>query len=261
MPLVRISVASGVGTLTLNRPERLNAFDGAMARELANAARQVVNDPRVRAIVVTGEGRGFCAGADVGFLEACVRERRYDDAIALLDSASEAVQLLGETPKPVLASVNGPAAGGGASLALACDLRIASDGASMGFVFHRLGLHPDMGATYTLPRLVGPARGLELFWPGEMLPAEECHRLGLVNRMVPDVELERATAAWAAQLAALPVTAAMLTKAALAADHAPGLRATLALERANQLTCFRSAEAAEGLAAYVAKRAPHFAGQ
>jgi 2-(1,2-epoxy-1,2-dihydrophenyl)acetyl-CoA isomerase len=231
-----------------------------MAKEMVTAARLLADDPEVRVLVLTGEGRGFCAGADVQFMNQSVQEGRYADAMGLLDSGNELVRLLRDTPKPVLGSLNGPTAGGGASLALACDLRIASEKASIGFVFHKLGLHPDMGAVHCLSRQIGSARALELFWSGEMVPAADCLRLGLVNRVVPDADLASATADWSRRLAALPALIAGISKAAVYASESRDFPSTLALERANQLVAFQSADAAEGLAAFVNKRSPRFAG-
>jgi 2-(1,2-epoxy-1,2-dihydrophenyl)acetyl-CoA isomerase len=258
---VRVAVSERVGTVTLNRPDRLNAFEAVMVRELAQAVRSVVEDSGVRAIVITGEGRGFCAGADVKYLESCVRERRVDDALALLDNGNSVVQYLHSTPKPVIASLNGPAAGGGASLALAADIRLASPQTSIGFVFHRLGLVPDMGASALLPRLVGPARALELLWSAEMLPVERCFALGLVNRVCPADELAASTTEVARRLAELPPIAVGLAKAAVYRSASEDLAATLAGERAGQRSCFLSADGAEGLAAFHAKRSPHFVGR
>jgi 2-(1,2-epoxy-1,2-dihydrophenyl)acetyl-CoA isomerase len=254
-------VADGVGTLTLNRPDRLNAFDGAMRLEMVNATRELVADPRVRSIVITGSGRGFCTGADTSYLGAALSERRYEDAMGLVRSGGEMVRLLHEAPKPVLACLNGPAAGGGASLALACDLRLASDRASMGQVFHRIGLLPDMGSTWLLPHLVGTSAALELIWSAEMIPAQRCLELGLVNRVVPHERLEQETGDWAARLAALPPLAAGLAKSAVYRAQGAGLGPALALEEESQLRCFRSRDAVEGFNAFAAKRAPVFTGE
>ena len=201
---VQATVSDRVGTLTLDRPERLNAFDADMAAEMVTAARELVEDPTVRVLVVAGNGRAFCAGADLGHLGAAVQERRYDDAMAVVLRGGELVRVLHEAPQPVLGSLNGAAAGGGANLALACDLRIASDRASIGQVFHRIGLHPDMGGTYFLPRVVGTSRALELIWSTEMLTAKQCFEFGLVNRIVPHERLAEETAAWGAPRAAQP---------------------------------------------------------
>lgn len=256
---VRLQLSGGVGTLTLNRPDRLNAFEAVMREEMVAGAQNLVRDPAVRAIVVTGAGRAFCTGADVRYMHDCVHEGRHADAMRLLEAGNELVRLLRGTAKPVLGSLNGPAVGGGAGIALACDLRIASDQASLGFVFHKLGLHPDIGSTHFLARQVGTARALELFWSGRLVPAAECLALGLVNKVVPAAELESATAEWAAWLAGLPAPAVGLSKAAVYAGESRDFSTMLDLERANQLACFQSSDAAEGLAAYLGRRPPRFA--
>ncbi len=260
---VELIVEHGVGTLALNRPERMNAFDDVMRQEMVEAASRLVRDDAVRAIVVTGRGKAFCAGADVKYMATAVKEHDWNGAMGLVNSGAELVTLLRRAPKPVLASLNGVAAGGGANLALACDLRIASDEAGIGQVFHRIGLHPDMGGTYFLPRLVGPSRALELIWSAEVLPADHCLRLGLVNRVVPHDDLARETAAWAARLAALPPIAAGLAKAAVyeSGGGEDALAEALARESASQRTCFESEDAVEGLQAFFEKRTPHFHGR
>jgi 2-(1,2-epoxy-1,2-dihydrophenyl)acetyl-CoA isomerase len=160
--------------------------------------------------------------------------------------------------KPVIGSLNGPAAGGGANLALACDLRIASDRASIGQTFNRIGLHPDWGGTWLLPRLVGRARAAELFFFGEMIDATEAERLGLVNRVVPHDELEAATLEWAGRLAAKPPLALALAKQALQRCFSATLDEMLDYEAEAQDRCFRSADALEGTRAFVEKRPPRF---
>jgi len=255
------SVADGIGTITLNRPERLNAFEGVMREELVAATTAITNHPEVRAIVVTGSGRAFCAGADVDYMNDALTREDYDDAMALVLNGSEAVRLLREASQPVLGSINGPAAGGGANLALACDLRLASDRASIGQVFHRIGMHPDMGGTHFLPRLVGPAKALELIWSADMVPAEQCLALGLVNAVVAHDRLAEETAAWAGRLAALPPIAAQAAKRAVYRSYEADLTATLDLEAEIQLRCFRSSDAVEGMAAFREKRPPRFHGR
>jgi len=258
---VAVHIQDGIGTLTLNRPGRLNAFDAEMLSELADAVRRMSGDDEVRVLVLTGAGRGFCAGADLGLLAESAERVDADAALALVRRGAEVVQLLHDAPKPVLASINGPAAGGGAGLALACDLRIASEGASLGLVFHRLGLHPDLGTSWFVPRLAGAAAALELFWNPEMVPAARCRELGLVNRVVPGERLQSETAAWAAQLAALPPIAVRLAKRAMHDGASASLAESLAVEVRHCLECFRSADAAEGLAAHGAKRVPVFNGR
>jgi len=258
---VTTSIAGGVGTITLNRPERLNAFDVEMLEDLSAAVRAFVADPSVRAIVLTGAGRGFCAGADLGRLDGATNGVDEEYAMALVRAGSEAVQLLHRAPKPVLASLNGPAAGGGVGLALACDLRIAAESASLGLVFHRLGLHPDLGTSWFVSRLAGSAAALELFWTPRMLAAGRCMELGLVNRVVPDDRLQHDTAQWAARLAALPPIAARLAKRAVREAESTTLAESLVIEARHCQECFRSADAAEGLEAYRANRIPEFHGR
>ncbi len=218
-------------------------------------------DSRVRAIVLTGSGRGFCAGADLDTLAGTGGSIDEAEAMALVRTGSEVVQLLHRAPKPVLASLNGPAAGGGVGLALACDLRIAAASASLGLVFHRLGLHPDFGTSWFVPRLVGSAAALELLWTPKMLPADRCLEIGLVNRVVADDLIAHETALWAARLAALPPIAARLAKRAVREAESTTLAESLVIEARHCQECFSSTDAAEGLEAYHARRVPKFHGR
>ncbi len=258
---VLTQIHDGVGTITLDRPERLNAFDVEMLGELADVVRAMIADDTVRVIVLTGSGRGFCAGADLDRLTGPSGEVREAEAMELVRAGSDVVQLLYRAPKPVLASLNGPAAGGGVGLALACDLRIAAESASLGLVFHRLGLHPDMGTSWLVQRLAGSATALELFWTPRMLAAARCRELGLVNRVVADDHLAHETEAWAHRLAALPPIAARLAKRAVHEAESTTLAESLVIEARHCQECFRSADAAEGLAAYSDKRVPAFHGR
>ncbi len=258
---VLTAVADGVGTVTLNRPDRLNAVDDAMAGELVQATGELLNDPAVRALVVTGAGRAFSAGGDVKFLGKAITEAHYDEAMSLVRAGGHLARMIRHSPKPVLASLNGIAAGGGANLALACDLRIAADSAGLGQVFHRIGLHPDWGGSYFLPRLVGPARALELIWSAEVIPAGRCLELGLVNQVVPQAMLAAATAEWGARLALLPPIAAGLAKAAVYQNMGHDLSTALSLEEKHQRTCFESQDAIEGFEAFNGKRTPRFEGK
>ena len=176
---ILIDVVDGVGTITLNRPDKLNSFAGRMRQEIADAVAELSEHQGARVMVITGAGRGFCTGADVRYLKELSDADDMEGLTALVEAGREVVTQIRTAPKPVIASVNGPAAGGGANLALACDIRIASDRASIGQTFVRIGLHPDWGGTYFLPRLVGPAIAAELFFTGDMIPAAEAHRLGI----------------------------------------------------------------------------------
>jgi 2-(1,2-epoxy-1,2-dihydrophenyl)acetyl-CoA isomerase len=231
-----------------------------MGEEMLRAGQELVEDAAVRVLVLTGSGRAFCSGADVRFLSSSLEGRRLEDALAVVQQGNALARLLHEAPKPVLASLNGAAAGGGASLALACDFRIGSDQAAMGMVFHKIGVLPDLGATYFLPRLVGPARALELIWSAEMMPAARCLELGLLTRMVPAKDLAEETAKWAARLTALPSLAAGLAKRAVQQATGPDLAAALQFEYQSQERCFRSYDAVEGMGAFLGKRAANFRG-
>ena len=251
----------GIGTVTINRPDKLNAFYGSMRQDIAAAVRELAHDDSVRVLVVTGAGRAFCAGADIGYMKDLLERGDTANFTTLVEAGRAVVTVIRETPKPVIASVNGAAAGGGANLALACDLRIASDRASIGQTFSRIGLHPDWGATFFLPRLVGPSRAFELCASGDMVSAEDALRLGLFNRVVPHEQLAAETRALAVGLAAKPPIALALAKKALYASESHSLSEMLDLELEHQLRCFASRDAREGFAAFLEKRTPSFQGK
>lgn len=259
--LVAVEIDGAVGTITLNRPEKLNAFTVEMVEELQQALASLSGTDAVRAIVVTGAGRAFCAGADVGLLRDLAE--RFDETAGrrLVDGMRGVSAAIRGAPQPVLASLNGVAAGGGASLALGCDLRIAADTAQLGQVFTKLGLHPDWGGTFFLPRLAGAAKALELFLDAELVEAVEAERLGLVNRVVPAARLAEATRHWAQRLAAAPPLAVRRVKEAVYRSERASLDAMLDFELDAQLACLRSADGQEGIAAFFAKRTPHFTGR
>ena len=247
--------------LTLNRPDKLNAFTVGMVQELGDAVTMLAAADAVRVIVITGAGRAFCSGADVTLLKELIE--RADEATGrrLVDGLRVVAHTIREAPQPVLASVNGVAAGGGANLALACDLRIAADSAEIGQVFTRIGLHPDWGGTYYLPRLVGPSRALELFVGGDMIGAEQAARLGIFNRVVEAPRLAGATREWALRLAAAPPLAVRRVKQAVYLSEQASLDEMLDFELEAQLACFRSADGQEGITAFFEKRPPHFTGR
>lgn len=255
---VLIEIEDGVGTLTLNRPDKLNAFIGEMRSEIARGIEALGADDGVRAVVITGTGRAFCAGADVKYLTHLIETQAIDEAVALVEAGRRVAAAIRGMPKPVIAAVNGPAAGGGANLALACDLRLASETASIGQTFNRIGLHPDWGGTYAVPRLVGPARAAELFFFAEMVPAAECERIGLVNRVVPADELMPLARDWAHKLARKPTLPLRLAKQAVQRSLSSGFEEMLDYETAAQKACFESADALEGVRAFVDKRPPRF---
>jgi 2-(1,2-epoxy-1,2-dihydrophenyl)acetyl-CoA isomerase len=243
---VLVDVAEGIGTVTLHRPEKLNAFDREMCAELLEAVRTLAASAAVRVIVVTGAGRGFCAGADLDALEA--------EGPALVAAGKAIVLALREAPQPVLAAVNGPAAGGGANLALACDYRLASADAAIGQVFPRLGLVPDWGGTFFLPRLVGISKALELVWSARMVPADEAAALGLFDRVVPPAELGAEARRLAGRWAAHPPEAVRRAKQGLYASEQRSLAAALDWEIATQHELFATPEVRARLGTSLAKR-------
>jgi 2-(1,2-epoxy-1,2-dihydrophenyl)acetyl-CoA isomerase len=257
-----VETADGIATLTLNRPERLNALGDTLRDDLHDALERASADPAIRAIVITGAGRGFCAGGDV---KAMHEAREAGRSRALLDriapSRDRTLLLMREAPQPIIAAVNGPAAGAGMNLALGCDIRIASTAARFGQAFVRRGLHPDWGGTYFLPRLVGSAKACELIFTGELLAAEEAYRLGLVNAVVSPEELMPATHALARKIAAGPPLAIRLAKRAIYRNAEADLRTSLEFETFAQNICSETEDAAEGARAFVEKRDPKFQGR
>ncbi|MGH7588249.1 MAG: enoyl-CoA hydratase/isomerase family protein [Gemmatimonadota bacterium] len=249
-----------VGVIRLNRPEKLNAFAGDMRDRIGDAVEHLGADPAVRVLIVTGAGRGFCAGADVDYLRELVETGNDRDFEKLLRAGERVVTAIRDLDKPVLAAINGPAAGGGANLALACDLRVMAESASIGQTFSRIGLHSDWGGTYLLPRLVGESASLDLMWSGRMVPAAEALRLGMVNRVVPDDRLWAEALDWARRLAEAPPLAAARIKRAVYASLEETLDHMLAVELESQLACFRSNDVRRGLAAFREKVPPAFEG-
>lgn len=253
-----LGVEDGIGTITLNRPEVLNSFANQMRQEIAAAVHELIDREDVRVMVITGAGRGFCTGADVTYLKQLVDTEDEAGLRDIVEAGRDVVSAIRAAPLPVIAAVNGPAAGGGANLALACDIRIASDRASIGQTFNRIGLHPDWGGTYFLPRLVGPAVAAELMFSGEMIDAEEAFRLGIFNRIVGDGRLEEETEKLARKLAAKPPLTLQLIKQAIYRSQDATLDEMLDFELEAQLRCGRSPDAAEGITAFVEKREPRF---
>jgi 2-(1,2-epoxy-1,2-dihydrophenyl)acetyl-CoA isomerase len=245
MSLLLTAVSDGVATLTLNRPEKLNALTRPLCEELITALRTASHDARVRAIVITGAGRAFCAGADLSVLRS--------DGNALVAAGREIALLIRAAPQPVLAAVNGAAAGGGANLALACDYRIAADTATIGQVFAKLGLGPDWGGSYFLPRLVGTSRALELLWSARMVPAAEAHDLGLFDRLVPAERLETEVRALAAAWASFPSLALRRAKEAIYRSCDATLPEMLDFEVAMQHELFATDEARARLESFATR--------
>ena len=248
----------GIGTLTLNRPDKLNAFSGTMRQELADALVELERDPSVRVIIVTGAGRAFCAGADIAYMHGLIQKSDVESMTALIEAGRRVVMTMRSSTKPVIGMINGVAAGGGANLALACDIRIASRDAKLGQTFNRIGLHPDWGGTYFLPRLVGPSKALELFWTADVIDAATCETYGLFDRVVAPEQLAAETRVFATMLAAKPKLSLALAKRAVYRSLDRSLPEMLDYELDAQLQCFKSGDAREGIAAFLEKRTATF---
>ena len=253
---VLVAHEGAVQTITLNRPDVLNALDLATHEALA-AALTRSRDDDVRAVVLTGAGRGFCVGQDVSAFPSDPEAvgdllRRY---------FNPAVRALRELPKPVIAAVNGPAAGAGLALALACDLRVASDSAALVPAFLGIGLVPDSGLTHTLPRVIGPAAAFDWLVSGRRIGADEALAMGLVNQVVPNAELGPCVAQLAADLAARPTVAIGLTKQLIDQSAGRSLEDQLDQEARAQTVAAAGEDFAEGVAAFLEKRPPRFTGR
>lgn len=250
-----------IATLTLNRPERLNALGDTLRDDLHHAIERASDDDAIRAIILTGAGRGFCSGGDV---KAMNENKEQGQTSPLLDriapSRDRTVLAMRDAPKPVIAAVNGPAAGAGMNLALACDIRIASSQARFGETFAKRGLHVDWGGTYFLPRLVGMAKACELIFTGEVIGAEEALALGIVTHVVDPDALMPTVRELALKIAAGPPIAIRLAKRALYRSQDTDLRAALEFETYAQNICRDTEDAREGIRAFVEKRAPKFQG-
>ncbi len=256
---VSLDVSDGVASIKLNRPDALNSLDNRMASELRDALKRATRDGAARSLLLTGTGRAFCAGQDLKAITGESAPASLGDH--LRRTWNPIIASLHELTKPSVAVLNGTAAGAGASLALACDLRIASDKASIMLAFARVGVIPDSGATWTLPRLVGLGRALELAYLADPVPAEEALRLGLVNRVVPHDELQTQARQLARRLADGPTLTYALTKRAMRRSYGLSLDEALEQEAQLQTVAGRSADYAEGVDAFVGKRPPTFTGR
>lgn len=257
---VRYAVAAHVATLTLDRPGAMNAFGGRMREELLQHLEHAVADATVRCIVITGAGRAFCAGGDIASMAALQESGDRDEIAARMRVAARVVTLIRAAPKPVIAAVNGAAAGAGMNLALACDMRYAAASAVFAESFIRIGLVPDWGGHHLLTRLVGTARALELMLSGERIDATEAARLGLVNHVVPDDAFAAFVQERAAALARAPAAAVAAIKQGVQRAVDGSLADTLAWEMETQRALFLGADAREGMRAFLARRTPRFNG-
>ena len=258
---IQLEIRGAVAVITLNRPESLNALTVGMGQEVMTAITEA-REKGARAIVLTGAGRAFCAGGDLREMQRMAQEGGrieafFDEPLRLLN---ECVLLIRQTPVPIIAAVNGAASGGGCNLALACDLVIAGQSARFNQAFIKIGLTPDCGGTFILPRSIGWKRAAELMMTGDVVGASEAAAMGMINRVVPDEELMAQAMAMAERLAQAPTAAIGRTKELLEASVKNDCEQQLELERQAQLKSGLTKDFTEGVAAFIEKRPPRFTG-
>ncbi|HEV2863233.1 MAG TPA: enoyl-CoA hydratase/isomerase family protein [Pyrinomonadaceae bacterium] len=251
---IKVEFDAGIVTLTLNRPEKLNAFAGHMRRDLAETLEHAGADPAVRVVVITGAGRAFCTGADVKYMNELMERNDAEEFRRLLGAGRRVLTAIRQMLKPVIASVNGPAYGAGFNLALACDLRLASETATFSQSFVKVGLHPDWGGSYLLPRAVPSNLACEMFFLGEAIDAERAYHFGLVNRVYPESELRAETRRLAERLRDAPHASIAAAKRAVYLSEGESLERMLQYETEAQIQCFHSRDARERVRAFLERR-------
>ncbi len=260
-PILLETKQDGIATLVMNRPDRLNALNNELATALNDAVGRIAGDEAVRVVVITGAGRAFCAGGDLALIG---KGRASGDTRALeplLRAGMQAVLTMRTMPQPVIAAVNGAAAGAGMNIALAADIRIAVEEATFGQNFAKIGLFPDYGGTHFLPQLAGPAKAAELFYTGDMIDAKTALRLGIVNHVVPAAQLELEVKTLAQKIAQGPPLAIRAVKKTLFGSEKEKLIAALEHEVQQQMPCYLSEDCSEGIRAFFEKRPPQFRGK
>lgn len=251
--------ATAVATITLNRPERLNALTFEVYEELREAFLQLDQEPGVRAVLLTGAGRAFCSGGDVEDIIGELFKRDYNGLLEFTRITGELIQSILRCSRPVIAGLNGTVAGAGAVIAAACDVRIASEKAKIAYLFTKVGLSgADMGASWLLPRIIGQGRAMELLMTGDFIDAHEAHRIGLYNRVVPDGQLESVARGWAERLAQGPSFGLEVTKKLILREAAMDLESAMAAETEIQAACMEDDNFREAYEAFVEKRDPIF---
>ena len=256
--LILESKQGGVATLVLNRPDKLNAINKDLAIALNESLGHITSDKSIHVVVITGAGRAFCAGGDLGLIGEGRKNNDTMELEPLLRAGMHAILKIRSKAQPVIAAVNGAAAGAGMNLALAADIRVASESATFGQNFVKIGLFPDYGGTYFLPQLVGPSKAAEMFYTGEMIDAQTALRLGIVNRVVSSARLKTETSELAEKISEAPSVAIRAMKNALFGSHKLELEKALDNEIEQQLKCFRSQDCREGINAFLEKRPPKF---
>src|SRR5215467_7334070 len=254
-PVVLEAKHDGIATLVMNRPDRLNALNNELATALSDALNRIANDESIRVVVVTGAGRAFCSGGDLALLGKGRATGATKELEPLLRAGMQAVLAMRTMPQPVIAAVNGAAAGAGMNIALAADIRIAAEEATFGQNFAKIGLFPDYGGTHFLPQLVGPAKAAELFYTGDMIDAKTALHLGIVNHVVPVARLETEVKSLAQKIEQGPPLAIRAVKKTLFASEKEKLIAALEHEVQQQMPCYLSEDCSEGIRAFFEKRA------
>ncbi len=260
-PIVIEGKHEGIATLVMNRPDRLNALNGELSMAINDALGRLAKDQSVNVVVITGAGRAFCAGGDLAAIGKGRQSRQTQELEPVLRAGMQMVLKMRTMPQPVIAAVNGAAAGAGMNIALAADIRVAAEEATFGQNFARVGLFPDYGGTYFLPQLVGPSKAAELFYTGDMIDAKTALALGLVNQVVPGAQLEATVKALAQKIANGPALAIRAVKKALFASEEKKLAHALDNEVREQIRCFLSEDCSEGIRAFFDKRPPKFQGK
>jgi 2-(1,2-epoxy-1,2-dihydrophenyl)acetyl-CoA isomerase len=257
---IRYGVHDGVATIELARPDKRNAINAQMFTELGDAAERAAGDPGIRAVLVRAQGPVFCSGIDVTLLGQLsgTRGARFRSFVR---TAQRPYQLLAQMDKPSVAAIQGPAVGAGFQLALACDLRVASEDARFAMLEVRFGLVPDLGGSHRLARQIGPARAKELIWTGRAVEADEAERIGLVNRVVAAGALDKEADVLVRDVVASPPIPVSLTKALIGRAEETSLETALERDAHAQATCIDSEDHREAVAAYLEKRPPRFTGR